>query len=136
MKYALTLFSLLMVSFTSSANVSIITHAENTLTLSNDVIERIFLGKQKTLPSGHTIVPITMEEALEDQQTFNSTVLNKSSSQLKAYWSKLIFTGKGTPPKAVSTKDEMLELISTNPNMIGYVVGAVENHNVNVVATY
>jgi len=42
-------------------------------------------------------------------------------SKLKGHWSKLIFTGKGTPPKEVSTDAEVIELVAANPNIIGYI---------------
>ena len=44
-----------------------------------------------------------------------------SESQLKSYWSKLVFTGKGQPPRDVQTDAEMIELVAGNPNIIGYV---------------
>ena len=47
--------------------------------------------------------------------------MRKTLPQLNSYWSRLIFTGRGQPPFAVSGNSEVLEFIASNPNMIGYV---------------
>ena len=49
------------------------------------------------------------------------TVLSKTDAQLKAYWSKLTFTGKGTPPKELASEEEMMKLVAGNPSLIGFV---------------
>jgi len=63
-------------------------------------------------------------------------VLKKSASQLKAYWSKLLFTGKGTPPKEIGSDAEMVSLVASNPNMIGFVDAAAVNDSVKVVTRF
>ena len=63
-------------------------------------------------------------------------MLNKSGSQLKSYWSKLVFTGKGTPPKVVANDAEVISLISANPNLIGYIDAAAVTGTVKVIAKF
>ncbi len=81
----------------------------------------IFLGKQKNFPSGGSVVPIDQEKGEAPRDEFYSKVVKKDASQLNAYWSRLVFTGKGQPPKAVLDDDEVIELVSSNPNIIGYI---------------
>jgi hypothetical protein len=33
----------------------------------------------------------------------------------------MVFTGKGTPPRQISSAEEMVKLITANPNLIGFV---------------
>ena len=66
---------------------------------------------------------------------FYERVICRSSQQIKAYWSKQIFSGKGTPPKAASNNDEVLKLVASNPNLIGYVDSSKVNSDVKVVLT-
>lgn len=80
----------------------------------------IFLGKASSFPAGGTAVPIDQAEGATRDQ-FYTKVTSKSSSQVKAYWSKLIFTGKGQPPKEVASSAEVKKLIAANPSMIGYI---------------
>ena len=65
--------------------------------------ERIFLGKDKNLAGAGAVVAMDQAEGSKARAEFLQKVLNKNESQLKAYWSQLIFTGKGTPPAAVAT---------------------------------
>ena len=104
--------------------VTVIVHPSNAASLDKSAISRIFLGKAKSFPGGGPAVPITLDEGTAGSEAFNGNVLNKSASQLKAYWSKLVFTGKGTPPKSVANDAEMIALISANPNMIGFIEGS------------
>lgn len=115
------LLTLLLSVFASQAfAVNIIVHPSNSAALDKQSISRIYLGKAKSFPGGGQAVPI---ENSSNAAEFNSNVLNKSDSQLKAYWSKLIFTGKGQPPKKVGTDAEVIALIAANPNMIGFIAG-------------
>jgi ABC-type phosphate transport system substrate-binding protein len=75
-------------------------------------------------------------EGLVFRGDFEKKVLNKSASQIKAYWSKLVFTGKGTPPKEVSSDAEVINLIKSNPNLIGYVDESSVTGDVKVIATF
>lgn len=112
---------------------NVIVHPSNTASLDEKSISRIFLGKAKSFPGGGQAVPITLEDATAD--TFSKKVLNKSPVQLKAYWSKLLFTGKGQPPRVVKNDAEMIELVAANPNMIGFISGEGDG-TVKVVSSF
>lgn len=117
----------------ASAEVTVIVHPSNADAISQADISAIFLGKKKSFPGGSSAVPIVLNDATTDE--FNTKLLGKSASQLKSYWSKLVFTGKANPPKRVSS-DEALSLIKSNPNMIGFVDSANVSADVKVVGTY
>ena len=134
MKKLLCLLSLLW-CFTCYAEVAVIVHPSNTNTIDADVVTRIFLGRDKTFPDGSQVLPIAQSDSAAASAEFNEKVLNRSSSQLKAYWSKLVFTGKGTAPKETENDAEMLQLIASNPNLIGYVSAASVNDSVKVILT-
>ena len=133
------IFSVLLLAFLSSfsaAEVAVIVHPSNTVELSADVIARVFLGKDRTFPGGGQVVPINLAEDTPETKHFNGNVLKKSDGQVKPYWSRLVFTGKGQPPKEVKSTQEMIELISANPNMIGYVDSSAVADSVKVVNTF
>jgi len=101
--------------------------------LSQDMVTKLFLGKQDRLPSGKKAVVIDQEPGEDIRDEFYTKVVNKNSAQLKSYWSRLIFTGQGLPPKRVLDDDEVLELITDNPNLIGYVSGEADVSSVKVL---
>lgn len=128
---------LLMVLFTSYARseIAIITHPSSTATFSANDVKNIYLGKRKVLSDGSAVVPLSLESGADASSQFCSLVLGRSEAQYQALWSKLVFTGKGTPPKEVSTA-EMIELVSRNPDMLGFVATSDLKDTVKVVATY
>jgi ABC-type phosphate transport system substrate-binding protein len=118
----------------TQAEVVVIVNLSNSDALDTAQIKKIFLGKLKRFPSGAQTVPITQKSSSDSRTEFDKKLLKKSASQLKAYWSKLLFTGKGQPPKEVLNDKEMIELVATNPNMIGYIDATMVNDTVKVIA--
>lgn len=131
----LILLSGLLLSPLANAGIAVVVHPSNTNELDKNAITRIYMGKAKSFPNGDQAVPLNQADG-GTTETFNKSVLNKSNTQLKAYWSKLIFTGKGAPPKVVDSDAEILQLVSNNPNIIGYVDSASINDSVKVIATF
>jgi len=54
---------------------------------------------------------------------------------MKAYWSRLVFTGKGKPPMSVGSASEMLSAVAADSSAIGYVDASQVNDSVKVVLT-
>lgn len=125
----------LLFSTVANAEIAVIVHPSNANELDKNVITRIYTGKAKSFPNGEQAVPVNQADG-NTTDAFNKSVLNKSTSQLRAYWSKLIFTGKGAPPKVVDSEAEILQLVATNPNIIGYVDAGSVDGSVKVVATF
>ncbi|WP_222428585.1 phosphate ABC transporter substrate-binding protein [Thalassolituus sp. C2-1] len=118
----------------ANAEVAVIVSASNANSaLDQDTISRVFLGKTSNFPDGSQAIPVDQNEGSASREAFNDKVLGKSSSQLKAYWSRLIFTGKGTPPKESGSDADIKNLVSKNPNLIGYVDSSVVDSSVKVV---
>ena len=66
---------------------------------------------------------------------FDESVLGRSTSQVTSYWSKLVFTGKGTPPKEISSETDVIELVKNNQNIIAYIDSDKVTGDVRVIAT-
>lgn len=126
----------LLFSASAFSGVAVIVHPSNASALSESEISRIFLGKMKSFPGGGQALPVNQNEGAGARNNFESTVLKKSSSQIKAYWSKLVFTGKGTPPKVVGADSDVVGLVKSNPNIIGYVDESAVTGDVKVIATF
>ena len=118
------------------AEVAVIVHPSNGDALDKASVSRLFLNKAKAFPGGATAEPVALGEGQAATDDFNSKVLNKSAAQLTAFWSKLVFTGKGQPPKALSSDAEVISTVAGNPGAIGYVDAGAVNDSVRVVATF
>ncbi|AXP03749.1 MULTISPECIES: substrate-binding domain-containing protein [Pseudomonas] len=90
-------------------------------TLARNQVADIFLGKTSRFPGGGQATPIDQTEDSPTRDEFYTTFTGKSASQLKAHWSKIIFTGRGQPPQAVSSSAEVKKRVAENPDTIGYI---------------
>jgi len=135
MKLFLKAFPLLVGLLSSSvfADVAVIVNPSNNSELSKSDISKIFLGKSKTFSNGESVKAVNLKSNSAIRDNFQKEVLGKSKSQVKAYWSKLIFTGKGKPLKEFDNEKEVVSFIASNPNAIGYVDRSKVNDSVKVV---
>jgi len=133
LKYTLT--SLILLSFTAiaSAEVAVIVGKSSGFSkLDADDVVKIFLGKKKDI-GGTPVLPVDQSEGTGARNDFYSNVVKKSESQLKSYWSRLIFTGKGQAPQVVGGDSDVVSMVATNPNLIGYVDAAAVSGDVIVI---
>ena len=116
------------------AGTAVIINANNNSGIDIDTVKKIYLGKVKAFPDGSRAIPLTFEQGNNIRDAFNNNVLGKSESQYSAFWSKLVFTGKGVPPKEVDNDAAVIELVSQNPSVIGYVDKASVTDAVKVIS--
>ena len=126
----------LMISKTASAEVAVIVSSANANPVSASEVKRIFLGKLKKFPDGSKVTPINQKAGQDLRKAFDSAALGKSASQIKSFWAKQVFSGKGNPPKEVATDQEVIAEVAGNPNAIGYVDAGSVSADVKVVATF
>jgi len=126
----------LIISLTSHiaiADVAVIVHPSNASALDLGAIKKLFLGKSKRFPSGDTAFVVV--HAGDSKNEFNQKVLSKSASQIKAYWAKRTFSGKGSPPTSLSGDAEVKSVVSSNANTIGYIDASQVDASVKVLFT-
>lgn len=124
-------------SLIANAEVAVIVNSSNAnATMSNSDISRIFLGKSSKFPDGSAASAIDQNDGNAARQEFNDKVLGKSESQLKSYWSRLIFTGKGTPPKQLGDDAAVKSAVAADANAIGFIDSASVDGSVKVVGKF
>lgn len=124
----------LLVSSVAFADMVVIVSASNAnYGLDKTDIQQIYLGKKSVFPDGTKAVPVDQNEDSDVRDAFNDSVLGKTSGQLKAYWSRLIFTGKGTPPQEVGDNAAVVKQVAEDANLVGYVHSDAIDGSVKVV---
>lgn len=101
--------------------VAVVSVRSPVATLSKSQITDIFLGKTALLPDGEPAVPINQVEGSAARDEFYARFAGKTAAQIKAHWSKIIFTGRGQPPKEVSNSIEVKQRVAENAYAIGYI---------------
>jgi len=132
MKYILMFFLLNLFTLNVFADVIAIVNVNNTSQLSENDISRLFLGKLKQDEKGNKIEPVNHKFGSKVRDEFEAKALGKSSKQIKAYWSKRVFSGKGKPPKELLNDQEVIAIVSNNKNTIGYIDANSFNENKNI----
>ncbi|MGV3743094.1 MAG: phosphate ABC transporter substrate-binding protein [Burkholderiaceae bacterium] len=113
--------------------VPVVSVKSNVNGLSNNQVVDIFLGKSSRFPNGDPAIPIDQAEGSEIRDAFYMQFASKSAAQIKAYWSKIIFTGKGQPPRELSPSERVKRALAENPYHIGYIERSEVDENVRVV---
>ena len=132
------LFIALVTSLCASASgadvvVVVVSAKSQVMVLNPNQISDIFLGKTNTFPNGGQAVPIDLTEGTPARDEFYAKLTGKSAAQIKAHWSKIIFTGRGLPPKEVLDGNEVKRRLAENPNAISYMDQNMVDNSVRVL---
>lgn len=125
----------LMAGTVRAAEVVVVVSSQNPIeTLSRAHIADIYLGRMNRFPNGDPVKPIDLSERSPTRGEFYSRYLGRSPSQIKAHWSRLIFTGRGQPPPTVASGAAMARSVAENPNAIGYLAPEFLDERLRVVS--
>jgi ABC-type phosphate transport system substrate-binding protein len=114
--------ALCLANHVAMADVVAIVSAKNTTTaLTAAQLLDIFLGRVSHFPNGTRVVAIDQPEDSAVRDQFYLKLADKSAAQMKAYWAKIIFTGRGQPPKEGAGGVEMRRRIAADPEAISYI---------------
>jgi ABC-type phosphate transport system substrate-binding protein len=119
---------------TARAEVVVVVSADNPVeSLSRAELEDIYLGRTSTFPNGQSVVPVDQRENSPAHDEFYSRYLGRSPALIKAHWSKLIFSGRGQPPRAVADDRAVAEFVAGHHHAIGYLAPELVDKRLRVV---
>ncbi|HEX7668977.1 MAG TPA: hypothetical protein VF395_05320 [Polyangiaceae bacterium] len=113
--------------------VAVVSSKSSVTALSKNQVVDLFLGKTSRFPDGEQAVPIDQVEGSAARDEFYAKFTGKSAAQVKAHWSKIIFTGRGQPPMEVPSGIEVKKQIVQNPKVIGYIERSLVDGSVRVL---
>ena len=120
----------------SSGNVVVVTHPDTKVkTVSVEIVKAIYSLEEQAWSDGSKIIPYNLKENGDIKSAFYEAI-GKKPSVLRKHWLRMHLTGEATPPKAVKTAEEMLDVISTTPNAIGYLPKHLVSQKVKVLAHF
>ena len=116
------------------AQVAVVVGAKSPVsTMNADQVSGIFLGKSNSFPSGGTALPTDQPDSAAVRELFYTKVTGKNTAQVKAAWSRLVFSGKATPPKELASSADVKKFVAANPDAIGYIEKSAVDSSVKVV---
>ena len=105
-----------------AAELVVIVSARSPLAaLKPDQVADIFLGQGASLPEAGSVKALDQQVGSRERDEFYLKVASKTPPLLKAYWSKMIFTGRGHPPREVQGNLAVRKAVAENPALIGYI---------------
>ena len=81
----------------------------------------IFLGHAGSFPDGGQAIALDHPLGSPLRNEFYARLSGKSPALMKSHWSKMIFTGRGHPPRELANSMAVRRMVADNPGMIGYV---------------
>lgn len=115
-------------------SVVVVVAAESPVTeMSRLHLADLYLGRTDRFPNGDRAVPIDQVPGSDVREAFYETYLGRSPAEIKSHWSRIIFTGRGRPPRDVPGGEDVKELVAGNPAAIGYIDRSLVDESVRVL---
>lgn len=110
------------------AQTVVIVNVKNPIAaMSTDQAAQFFLGRSNSL----TPMDLPGKSALRAE--FYLKLAGKDPDQMKAVWSKIVFTGRGFPPKEYANSAEIKAAVAADPTAIAYIDQSAVDATVKVV---
>ncbi|HWU77497.1 MAG TPA: phosphate ABC transporter substrate-binding protein [Rhodanobacter sp.] len=104
------------------AGTTVIVSAKSkTSSLSKDQVAALYLGRSTSLPDGGSAKLYDLVDSNPAREHFYQAVTGKSASQVKAVWSRLVFSGRALPPHEQPNDAAVVKAVAADPNAVGYV---------------
>ena len=121
-KLSAVLFASLAIGSADAADLVVIVSARAPVTsLRADQVADIFLAEANRFPDGSEAIAIDQPIGTPLRDEFYDKVVHRSPALMKAYWTKMIFTGRGQPPREAAGNAAVKKLVADNPGLIGYI---------------
>ena len=126
---------LAMAAMVARAELVVVVHPSNPAdSLSRREVVDLFMGRTQYFADGSLVLRLDQPPQSQERQDFYRGLVNKSVAEVNAYWAKLLFSGRASPPQVVDGNKAVLAAVRDNKNAIGYVDSAAVDASVKVVA--
>jgi ABC-type phosphate transport system substrate-binding protein len=94
--------------------------------ISKEQVADLYLGR------GGTWTPIDQTVGSGIYVEFYKKATGRDIAQVKAIWSRILFTGRGLPPKQLPDSAAVKKAVAANPNAVGYIEKSAVDGSVKV----
>lgn len=116
------------------ADLVVVVNARNGVAvMTRNEIINIFFGRYRQFFNGVEAQPVDLVDGHPDRGHFYAGLVGKDVSDVNAYWSRQVFSGRAQAPLRVNSTEEVLKWVSSHPGGIGFVELAKADARVRVV---
>ncbi|HVL01857.1 MAG TPA: hypothetical protein VM553_18695 [Dongiaceae bacterium] len=94
----------------------------------------LYMGRTQHFSDGSLVLRLDLPPDSQARGDFYRGLVNKSVAEVNAYWAKLLFTGRASPPQVMDNSANLLKAIRENKNAVGYLDSKDIDASVKVVA--
>jgi hypothetical protein len=106
----------------TAADIVVVVSARSpVMALRPDQVAAIFLGQAAHFPDGSEAIALDQPLGSPLRDEFYLRVASKTPALLKAHWSKMVFTGRGQPPRELPDSAAVRRQVADNPSLVGYI---------------
>lgn len=118
-----------------TAAFQVIVHRSNPLaSISRAELSAIYMKRTRSWSDGREIVPVDQPAGSSVREHFSRAVHGKNVAYVTRYWQRLIFSGRGIPPRQLQNDAAVLAMVKNSRDAIGYIAGDPElNQDVRVL---
>ena len=91
--------------------------------LDRETAAQLYLGRRTSLPDGRSARLLDLPAGPE-RDLFYERLTAKNPSQIRAYWSRMVFTGRAHPPHEANDQEDALRRVLTDPSALAYLPAA------------
>jgi ABC-type phosphate transport system substrate-binding protein len=103
----------------ASAEIVVIGNLDNELTsLTKKQVQEIFLGRTRTYSNGIRALPFDVPDLRIE---FYEKLTNRPIEQINAYWARLIFSGRASPPSDRPDQKSVINTVKNAKGVIAYI---------------
>lgn len=123
---------LLLSTMAAQAEIIAIGGSEAPESIDRASLTKIFMGKKKRWGGGAKVQAVTLKRGAE-LDIFLKRFLGKSNSEFTTYWKRMIFTGRGKPPKSFRSQEELVDFIKEHPGAVGFIDSETPHEGIKVI---
>jgi ABC-type phosphate transport system substrate-binding protein len=95
--------------------------------ISKEQIADIYLARNNAW------TPIDQSAGSSIYAEFYKKATGRDAAQVKAIWSRILFTGRGVPPKQLLDSTAVKKAVAANPKAVGYIEKSAVDSSVKVI---
>lgn len=105
-----------------SSELAVIVNPANPIKeISKIQLVAIYMGNMTNFEGNRVVKPVDYTDSSSLKKDFYERFLNKDIEKIKRYWVKIIFSGKGSPPKALEKPSDVMDFVAKTDGGIGYI---------------
>lgn len=100
--------------------IVVVNQNANLSSLSQKQVMSLFLGRAQFLPSGSRVKTIDYPVDSQTRADFYRSLTGKNIADIDAYWARLRYSGRASPPQALENSDAIMAVVRQQESALAY----------------